>query len=75
MGARLSASEVTTGGWSGTVCAAVKRQRESLRNLPKTVEELFTTLERGPKRPTLPYPTFEPRATAMLYDGLEWRQA
>ncbi len=29
----------------GTVCAAVKRQRESLRNPPKTVEELFTTLE------------------------------
>ncbi len=29
----------------GTVCAAVKRQRASLRNPPKTVEELFTTLE------------------------------
>jgi predicted nucleic acid-binding protein len=27
------------------VCAAVKRQRESLRNPPKTVEELLTTLE------------------------------
>jgi len=31
---------------SGAVCAAVKRQRESLRNPPKTVEELFTTLEK-----------------------------
>ena len=28
-----------------TVCATVKRQRESLRNPPKTVEELLTTLE------------------------------
>ncbi len=27
------------------VCAAVKRQRESLRNPPKTVEEILTTLE------------------------------
>jgi predicted nucleic acid-binding protein len=27
------------------VCAAVKRQRESLRNPPKSVEELLTTLE------------------------------
>jgi hypothetical protein len=29
----------------GVVCAAVKRQRESLRNPPKTAEELLTTLE------------------------------
>jgi predicted nucleic acid-binding protein len=29
----------------GTVCATVKRQRESLRSPPKTVEELLTTLE------------------------------
>jgi len=29
----------------GDVCAAVKRQRESLRHPPKTVEELLTTLE------------------------------
>ena len=29
----------------GTVCAAVKRQRESLRNPPKTDEELLATLE------------------------------
>ncbi len=29
----------------GAVCAAIKRQRESLRNPPKTVEELLTTLE------------------------------
>ncbi len=29
----------------GPVCAAVKRQRESLRNPPNTVEELLTTLE------------------------------
>jgi predicted nucleic acid-binding protein len=29
----------------GMVCAAVKRQRESLRNPPKTAEELLTTLE------------------------------
>lgn len=29
----------------GVVCAAVKRQRESLRNPPKTVEELLATLE------------------------------
>lgn len=29
----------------GVVCAAVKRQRESLRNPPKTVEELLTILE------------------------------
>ena len=29
----------------GVVCAAVQRQRESLRNPPKTVEELFTALE------------------------------
>jgi hypothetical protein len=27
------------------VCAAVKRQRESLRNPPKTTEELLATLE------------------------------
>lgn len=27
------------------VCAAVKRQRKSLRNPPKTIEELLTTLE------------------------------
>ncbi|MBA4063074.1 MAG: PIN domain-containing protein [Isosphaera sp.] len=29
----------------GPVCAAVKRQRESLRNPPKTAEELLATLE------------------------------
>lgn len=29
----------------GPVCAAVKRQREGLRNPPKTVEELLATLE------------------------------
>jgi predicted nucleic acid-binding protein len=29
----------------GAVCAAVKRQREGLRNPPKTAEELLTTLE------------------------------
>jgi predicted nucleic acid-binding protein len=29
----------------GLVCAAVKRQREGLRNPPKTAEELLTTLE------------------------------
>lgn len=29
----------------GLVCSAVKRQRESLRNPPKTAEELLTTLE------------------------------
>ncbi len=29
----------------GMVCAAVKRQRESLRNPPKTVQELLATLE------------------------------
>lgn len=29
----------------GAVCAAVKRQRKSLRNPPKTVEELLATLE------------------------------
>jgi hypothetical protein len=29
----------------GTVCAAVKQQRESLRNPPKTAQELLTTLE------------------------------
>jgi predicted nucleic acid-binding protein len=29
----------------GVVCAAVKRQRESLRNPPKTAQELLTTLE------------------------------
>jgi predicted nucleic acid-binding protein len=29
----------------GAVCSAVKRQRESLRNPPKTAEELLTTLE------------------------------
>ena len=29
----------------GTVCAAVKRQREGLRNPPKTAQELLTTLE------------------------------
>lgn len=29
----------------GSVCSAVRRQRESLRNPPKTVEELLTTLE------------------------------
>lgn len=29
----------------GVVCAAVKRQRESLRNPPKTVEELLAALE------------------------------
>jgi hypothetical protein len=30
---------------AGTVCAAVKTQRESLRKPPKTAEELLTTLE------------------------------
>ncbi len=29
----------------GAVCVAVKRQRESLRNPPKTAEELLSTLE------------------------------
>jgi hypothetical protein len=29
----------------GTVCAAVKAQRESLRNPPKTAEEMLDTLE------------------------------
>jgi hypothetical protein len=29
----------------GTVCAAVKRQRESLRNPPKSAEELLATFE------------------------------
>jgi hypothetical protein len=29
----------------GVVCAAVKRQRESLKNPPKTAEELLATLE------------------------------
>jgi hypothetical protein len=29
----------------GTVCAAVKRQRESLRNPPRTAQELLATLE------------------------------
>lgn len=29
----------------GPVCGAVKRQRESLRNPPKSAEELLTTLE------------------------------
>jgi hypothetical protein len=29
----------------GPVCAAVKRQREGLRNPPKTAEELLATLE------------------------------
>jgi predicted nucleic acid-binding protein len=29
----------------GMICAAVKRQRESLRNPPKTAEELLATLE------------------------------
>lgn len=29
----------------GYVCAAVKRQREGLRNPPKTAEELLATLE------------------------------
>jgi hypothetical protein len=29
----------------GMVCAAVKRQRESLRNPPKTIQELLATLE------------------------------
>jgi hypothetical protein len=29
----------------GVVCAGVKRQRESLRNPPKTAEELLATLE------------------------------
>jgi predicted nucleic acid-binding protein len=29
----------------GTFCTAVKRQRESLRNPPRTVEELLSTLE------------------------------
>jgi hypothetical protein len=28
-----------------TVCAAVKRQRESLHNPPKTAEEMLSTLE------------------------------
>jgi hypothetical protein len=30
---------------TGIVCAAVSRQRESLKNPPKTAEELLTTLE------------------------------
>ena len=30
---------------AGVVCAAVKRQRESLRNPPKTADELLATLE------------------------------
>jgi predicted nucleic acid-binding protein len=30
---------------AGSVCAAVKRQREGLRNPPRTVEELLATLE------------------------------
>ena len=30
---------------TGMVCAAVKRQRESLRNPPKTAQELLATLE------------------------------
>jgi hypothetical protein len=30
---------------AGMVCAAVKRQRESLRNPPKTAQELLATLE------------------------------
>ena len=29
----------------GAVCSAVKRQREGLRNPPKTAEELLATLE------------------------------
>jgi hypothetical protein len=29
----------------GVVCATVKRQREGLRNPPKTADELLTTLE------------------------------
>ena len=29
----------------GAVCAAVKRQRESLRNPPKTAQEFLATLE------------------------------
>jgi hypothetical protein len=29
----------------GLVCSAVKRQREGLRNPPKTSEELLATLE------------------------------
>lgn len=29
----------------GVICAAVKRQREGLRNPPKTAEELLATLE------------------------------
>jgi len=29
----------------GLVCAAVKRQREGLRNPPKTADELLATLE------------------------------
>ena len=29
----------------GQVCAAIKRQRESLRNPPKTAEEILATLE------------------------------
>ena len=29
----------------GVVCAAIKRQRENLRNPPKTAAELLTTLE------------------------------
>jgi hypothetical protein len=29
----------------GVICAAVKRQRESLQNPPKTAEELLATLE------------------------------
>jgi len=29
----------------GSVCTAVKRQRESLRNPPKTAEELLATFE------------------------------
>ena len=33
------------GSAPGPVCAAVKRQRESLRNPPKTAEELLATLE------------------------------
>jgi hypothetical protein len=30
---------------SGTVCVAVKRQRESLKNPPKSIDELLATLE------------------------------
>lgn len=30
---------------AGAVCAAIKQQRESLRNPPKSVEELLTSLE------------------------------